>query len=38
MAKIIEITQIGMTVLCLYPTPNGLNPPSWLYKNPGLIK
>lgn len=28
---------MGITVLCLYPTPNGLNPPSSLYINLGFV-
>ena len=35
MAKIMAVTHIGITVLCLYPTPNGRNPPSSLYINDG---
>lgn len=38
MAKMMDITQIGITVLFLYPTPNGLNPPSLLYRNAGFMK
>jgi hypothetical protein len=33
-----ETTHIGMTVFSRYPTPNGRNPPSRLYMNPGLTK
>lgn len=29
---------MGITVLCLYPTPKGRNPPSILYKKPGFTK
>lgn len=35
MAKIMAVTHIGITVLCLYPTPKGRNPPSSLYINDG---
>ena len=37
-ARIIATIHIGITVLLRYPRPNGLNSPSELYANPGLIK
>ena len=38
MADIIDIIQIGNTVLFLNPTPNWRNPPSGKYANDGLNK
>uniref|UniRef100_A0A6C0DRM8 Uncharacterized protein n=1 Tax=viral metagenome TaxID=1070528 RepID=A0A6C0DRM8_9ZZZZ len=37
MAKTIDTTHMGMTVLCLYPTPKGRKPPSELYIKDGLM-
>lgn len=36
MAKRIATTQMGITVFCLYPTPNCLKPPSGVYNNAGF--
>ena len=34
----IDTTQIGTTVLFLYPKPNGRYPPSGLYKIEGFVR
>ena len=38
MANIIATTQIGITVLCLYPTPNGRYAPFGWYAKDGFIQ
>lgn len=38
MANKIAMIQIGITVLCRYPIPNGRNEPSLSYANAGFVE